>query len=62
MQDPANDIVPDTLQRILLEDARRGLEDVLAGRTEDADAGIARLQAARTANRSTSHQTKRQSN
>ncbi len=29
---------------LLLEDATRGLADIAAGRTEDADAGIARLQ------------------
>jgi len=34
---------------LLLEDARRGLADVLAGRTENADAAIARLQAGRAA-------------
>lgn len=31
---------------LILEDARRGLEDIAAGRTEDADAGLARLQKA----------------
>ena len=29
---------------LLIDDARRGLEDIAAGRTEDADAAIARLQ------------------
>jgi prevent-host-death family protein len=29
---------------LLIDDARRGLEDIAAGRTQDADAGIARLQ------------------
>jgi len=29
---------------LLLDDARRGLEDIVAGRTEDADAALARLQ------------------
>jgi prevent-host-death family protein len=29
---------------LLLEDARRGLEDIVAGRTQDADAAIAALQ------------------
>lgn len=29
---------------LLLEDARRGLEDVVAGRTQDADAAVAALQ------------------
>jgi prevent-host-death family protein len=32
---------------LLIDDARRGLDDVLAGRTQDADAAIAGLQAAR---------------
>lgn len=34
---------------LILEDARRGLEDVAAGRTEDADAALARLQSTRPA-------------
>jgi prevent-host-death family protein len=29
---------------LLLDDARRGLEDIVAGRTQDADAAIAALQ------------------
>ena len=29
---------------LLIDDARRGLEDIAAGRTQDADAAIARLQ------------------
>ena len=29
---------------LLIDDARRGLEDIAAGRTRDADAGIAQLQ------------------
>jgi prevent-host-death family protein len=33
---------------LLLDDARRGLEDIAAGRTEDADAALARLQQQRT--------------
>ena len=33
---------------LLLDDARRGLEDIVAGRTEDADAALARLQQQRT--------------
>lgn len=33
---------------LLLDDARRGLEDIAAGRTEDADAALARLQQRRT--------------
>ena len=32
---------------LLIDDARRGLADVLAGRTQDADAALAGLQAAR---------------
>ena len=32
---------------LLIDDARRGLEDIVAGRTEDADAAIARLQQGR---------------
>ena len=34
---------------LLLEDAKRGLADIAAGRTEDADAAIARLQQQRKA-------------
>ena len=33
---------------LLIDDARRALEDIAAGRTEDADAAIARLQQRRT--------------
>lgn len=33
---------------LLLDDARRGLEDIAAGRTEDADSALARLQQQRT--------------
>jgi prevent-host-death family protein len=33
---------------LLLDDARRGLEDIAAGRTEDADTALARLQQQRT--------------
>jgi prevent-host-death family protein len=32
---------------LLIDDARRGLEDIAAGRTQDADAAIAALQARR---------------
>ncbi len=36
-------------QRVLLiEDARRGLADIAAGRTQDADAGIAAMQSRRS--------------
>jgi prevent-host-death family protein len=34
---------------LLIDDARRGLEDIAAGRTRDADSAIARLQQRRTA-------------
>ena len=34
---------------LLLDDARRGLEDIVAGRTHDADSAIARLQKRRSA-------------
>ncbi len=34
---------------LLIDDARRGLADVLAGRTQDADTALAGLQAARSA-------------
>ena len=33
---------------LLLDDARRGVEDIATGRTEDADATLARLQQQRT--------------
>jgi antitoxin (DNA-binding transcriptional repressor) of toxin-antitoxin stability system len=36
---------------LLIEDARRGLEDVVAGRTQEADAAIATLQERRAAAR-----------
>ncbi len=34
---------------LILEDARRGLEDIAAGRVENADAALARLQSTRPA-------------
>ncbi|MDP1690520.1 MAG: hypothetical protein Q8L49_00895 [Burkholderiaceae bacterium] len=34
----------DEAHRLLLDDVMRGLADIAAGRTEDADAAIARLQ------------------
>ena len=34
---------------LLIDDARRGLEDITAGRTQDADSAIARLQQRRKA-------------
>ena len=33
---------------LLIEDARRGLDDIIAGRTHEADGALARLQARRT--------------
>jgi prevent-host-death family protein len=36
---------------LLIDDARRGLEDVVAGRTQEADAAIAALQKRRAATR-----------
>lgn len=39
---------------LLIEDARRGLEDVQAGRTQEADAAIAALQERRVAGRKSS--------
>jgi antitoxin (DNA-binding transcriptional repressor) of toxin-antitoxin stability system len=38
---------------LLVDDARRGLADVLAGRTQDADTALAGLQAARAAKAAT---------
>ena len=32
---------------LLIDDARRGLEDIVAGRTQDADSAIAKLQVAK---------------
>ena len=34
---------------LLIDDARRGLEDIVAGRTQDADAAIAQIQKRRAA-------------
>lgn len=45
-----DDTQPSERERIhllLLEDARRGMEDIAAGCTEDADAALARLQKSR---------------
>ncbi len=39
---------------LLIDDARRGLADIAAGRTQDADAGIAALQARRAGAKSVS--------
>ena len=36
--------MPDAGHRLLLDDVMRGLADIAAGRTEDADAALARLQ------------------
>ena len=46
MKFSANDVVP----FILIEDARKGLEDIKAGRVQDADKAIAKLQQRRKAN------------
>jgi prevent-host-death family protein len=44
---------------LLIDDARRGLEDVAAGRTEEAEAAIATLQKRRAAASKSSARTKR---
>jgi hypothetical protein len=55
MSTDAEDVVPfgqggseltDAARRVLLDDALRGLADIAAGRTEDADAALARRQQA----------------
>jgi prevent-host-death family protein len=43
---------------LLIDDARRGLADVLAGRTQDADNALASLQAARAAKATASNKAK----
>lgn len=43
---------------LLIDDARRGLADVLAGRTQDADKALAGLQAARAAKATTTDKAK----
>ncbi|MBH2015702.1 MAG: type II toxin-antitoxin system Phd/YefM family antitoxin [Burkholderiales bacterium] len=43
---------------LLIDDARRGLADVLAGRTQDADTALAGLQAVRTAKTTTTGKAK----
>lgn len=43
---------------LLIDDARRGLADVLAGRTQDADNALASLQAARAAKAAASNKAK----
>ncbi|WP_290873377.1 type II toxin-antitoxin system Phd/YefM family antitoxin [Aquabacterium sp.] len=43
---------------LLIDDARRGLADVLAGRTQDADAALAGLQSARATKSSSSDKPK----
>jgi prevent-host-death family protein len=43
---------------LLIDDARRGLADVLAGRTQDADTALAGLQAARAAKAATTGKAK----
>ena len=37
-------VLTDAARRVLLDDALRGIADIAAGRTEDADAALARLQ------------------
>ena len=44
---------------LLIEDARRGLADIVAGRTHEADAAIAKLQQRRAAAVAASKRTKR---
>jgi hypothetical protein len=39
-------VLTDAARRVLLDDALRGIADIAAGRTEDADAALARLQQA----------------
>jgi hypothetical protein len=39
-------VLTDAARRVLLDDALRGIADIAAGRTEDADAALARLQEA----------------
>ena len=36
--------LPDATHRLLLDDVMRGLADIAAGRTEDADTALVRLQ------------------
>lgn len=47
------------IKLLLLEDGKHGLADIAAGRTEDADTAIARLQAQRKAIAPTRKTTKR---
>jgi antitoxin (DNA-binding transcriptional repressor) of toxin-antitoxin stability system len=46
-----NRLERERMHRLLIDDARRGLEDVAAGRTQQADAAIAALQKRRGAAR-----------
>ena len=39
-------VLTDAARRLLLDDALRGIADIAAGRTEDADAALTRLQQA----------------
>ena len=43
----ADRVLREGVHLLLLDDARRGLEDIAAGRTEDARAAITRLQKGR---------------
>jgi len=45
--DDAQPLERERIHLLLLDDARRGMEDIAAGRTEDADAALARLQKSR---------------
>ena len=49
----------ESIHLLLLEDVKRGLADIAAGRTEDADAALARLQQARKPTAKAAKTTKR---
>ena len=49
----------ESIHLLLLEDVKRGLADIAAGRTEDADAALARLQRARKPTAKAAKTTKR---
>jgi len=58
-----NNVVPFTRERIhlfLIEDARKGLEDIKAGRVHDAEKAIAKLQRRRKAKSATGTRSARQ--
>ena len=52
--DDYHELERERVQLLLIEDARRGLEDVLASRSEDADSALARLQKRRVTKAKTS--------